>query len=82
MLNKEEIRTYMSYTLDDLKSAIDRDRNKTLKHISDKDIRLYKMGMVASLKQFKQRYSKVTKTYKKITDEEFNKLIGIEFDSI
>ena len=82
MLNKEQIRNYMSWTLEDLKSFIDKDRNTRLKNLSDNDIRLYKLGMVSAFMQFQGRYAQVTKTYKKISDDEFNKLIGIELDSI
>ena len=82
MLNKEQIRNYMSWTLEDLKSFIDKDRNTRLKNLSDNDIRLYKLGMVSAFMQFQGRYDQVTKTYKKISDDEFNKLIGIELDSI
>ena len=82
MLNKEQIRNYMSWTLEDLKLFIDKDRNTRLKNLSDNDIRLYKLGMVSAFMQFQGRYAQATKTYKKISDDEFNKLIGIEFDSI
>lgn len=78
MLNKQQIRDYICWSLEDLKFYIDKDRNTTLKNLLDKEIHIYKMGMVASLMQFQHRYSKVTKTYKKISDKEFNLLVGLE----
>ena len=77
MLNKDQIRNYLQWTAEDLLNAIKKEKKGKI-NLDEERIDLIKQGIAFGLFHFNSRYSAVTKTYKKLSIDDFYKLLDLE----
>jgi len=75
MLNKEDIRDYLELTATDLLKQINKERSQ---NSDEEKIDLIKQGIAFGLYYFNMKYSFRTKTYKKLSIDDFYKLLDLE----
>ena len=77
MLNKNQIRNYLQWTAEDLLNQINKEKKGKL-NLDEERIDLIKQGIAFGLFHFNSKYSRVTKTYKKLSIDDFYKLLDLE----
>jgi hypothetical protein len=77
MLNKNQIRNYLQWTAEDLLNQINKEKKGKL-NLDEEKIDLIKQGIAFGLFHFNSKYSRVTKTYKKLSIDDFYKLLDLE----
>ena len=77
MLNKDQIRDYLQDTAEDLLNAINKEK-KSKTNVDEEKVDLIKQGIAFGLFHFNSKYSRVTKTYKKLSIDDFYKLLDLE----
>ena len=77
MLNKNQIKDYLQDTAEDLLNAINKEL-KSKPNVDEEKVDLIKQGIAFGLFHFNSKYSRVTKTYKKLSIDDFYKLLDLE----
>ena len=77
MLNKNQIKDYLQDTAEDLLNAINKEL-KSKPNVDEEKVDLIKQGIAFGLFHFNSKYSRVTKTYKKLSMDDFNKLLDLK----
>jgi hypothetical protein len=77
MLNKNQIRKYLVWTAEDLSEQINKEKKGKL-NLDEEKINLIKQGIAFGLYYFNSQYSARTKTYKKLSMDDFYKLLDLE----
>ena len=77
MLNKDQIRDYLKDTAEDLLIHINKEKKGKI-NVDEEKVDLIKQGIAFGLFHFNSKYSRVTKTYKKLSIDDFYKLLDLE----